>query len=81
MTAREIKLTPGPGDYDTYGIRGTTTNHMLNHGWDSSKGAYLKPDEPSIAFKIPSHNGSIDLTTQNSMLGGNSQFVNMTRAH
>ena len=33
---KDIKLTPGPGHYNTYGIRGTTTNYMLNHGWDAS---------------------------------------------
>jgi hypothetical protein len=61
ITAKEIKLTPGPGDYNTYGIRGTSTNHMLNHGWDASRGTQLKPDEPSInPLKI---GASIDGTT------------------
>jgi len=42
ITAKEIKATPGPGEYMTYGMRGTTLNHMLSNGWDYPNNAVLK---------------------------------------
>jgi len=26
--------TPGPGHYNVHGLRSSTKNHMLIHGWD-----------------------------------------------
>ena len=46
VTAKEIKKTPGPGEYNAnFDFRGTSKNHMLRHGWDASKHTGLKPED------------------------------------
>ena len=46
VTAKEIKKTPGPGEYNSnFDYRGGSKNHMLKHGWDLSKHTALKPED------------------------------------
>lgn len=81
-TAKPIKLTPGPGEYETYGIRGTTTNHMLMHGWDASKTTAFIP----AADPWSQQNSIEQMRTERSKFGvtehsllGESRFTIKTR--
>lgn len=49
VTSKEIKKTPGPGEYNNhFDNRGSSKNHMLKHGWDTSKETKLRPEDLSM---------------------------------